>query len=183
MTTDDADGDEVPPPSPPDFAVPGRWNTPVPRVPQTRAQRQAKLRMVGLTMLGIMALALVVAGGLGSIRWNNEVTRAIYPSPEHQYAGAALNLSAGLIFWIALIGAYLPARWGIKLNIIGCLWYLVGTILLEVLAGGKVAWSESLSNIVFWSSFPIIQIVCLVIGFSSNPALVGGQDDDKPVEA
>ena len=179
MTTNDAGFPE----HPPTFATarPVDGNLPPRRAPQNRAQRQAKLRMVGQTMLAIMATALVAAGGLGSIRWNNALTRMIYPSPEQQYAGAALNLSSGLVFWIALIGVYLPAKWGIKLNIIGCLWYLVGTILLQALAGGKVAWSESVSNIVFWSGFPIIQIVCLVVGASTNPALVG-EDDGQPAE-
>ena len=38
----------------------------------------------------------------------------------------------------------------------------------EVFQGGKVAWAESLSDIVFWSTVPIVQIVCILVGSSEN---------------
>jgi len=149
-----------------------------PRLPgrrglSTHAQRQAKLKRVGLVMLLMMASALLLVGALGSIKWENALTTAMYPSPEHQYALAALNVSSGLIFWIALIGVYLPARWGLKLNLIGCAWFMAGTMLLEVMESGKVVWTESIADVVFWSAFPTIQIVCILAGTSRNPAFVG----------
>ena len=132
-----------------------------PAPPRTHAQRQAKL----------------------SIKWENALTRAIYENPEHRYALAALNVSSGLIFAIALIGVYLPAHWGLKLNVIGCAWYLVGTMVIEVLEPGKVVWTESIADVVFWSAFPIVQIVCLLAGTSTNPAFVGGQDNSESADA
>ncbi len=182
MSTDDATNepfntDSVPPrPLPParDSKIIGPGSTPKLGPAETRAQREAKLRRCGLVMLCIMACVLVLAGGAGSIKWDNELTKAFYPNPEHRYATAALNMSSGLLFWIALIGVYLPARWGLKLNVIGCVWYLVGTVLLEIWAGGKVTWAESISDIVFWGTFPIVQILCILIGSSKDPALVRG---------
>ena len=150
---------------------------------ETRAERQAKLKRCGVVMLCIMAAALLLTGAVGSIKWENALTRAIYANPEHRYALAALNVSSGLIFWIALIGVYLPAQWGLKLNVIGCAWYLVGTMVIEVLEGGKVVWTESMADIVFWSAFPIVQIVCLLAGTSRNPAFVGGQDSSESPDA
>lgn len=152
-------------------------------VPHTHAYRQARLRRCGLVMLCIMAGALLLIGALGSIKWENDLTRAIYTNPEHRYALAALNVSSALVFWIALIGVYLSTPWGLKLNVIGCAWFLVGTMLMEVLEGGKVVWTESIADVVFWSAFPIIQIVCIVVGTSRNPALVGGQDNSEPGDA
>ena len=143
---------------------------------EMRTQRQAKLKRCGVVMLCIMASGLLLTGAVGSIKWENALTRAIYANPEHRYALAALNVSSGLIFWIALIGIYLPAQWGLKLNVIGCAWYLVGTMVIEVWEGGKVVWTESMADIVFWSAFPIVQIVCLLAGTSENPAFVGGHD-------
>ena len=134
-------------------------------------------------MLCIMAAYLALTGGLGSIRWDNDLTKTLYPDPEHRYALAALNLSSGLILWIALIGVYVPVQWGLKLNVIGCLWYLVGTILCEILEGGKVAWSESLSDIAFWGTFPIVQIVCILVGSSRNPTIVGGDPGGESGDA
>ena len=139
----------------------------------THAQRQAKLKRVGLVMLLMMASALLLVGALGSIKWDNDLTTAIYPTPEHRYGLAALNVSSGLIFWVALIGLYLPARWGLKLNLIGCAWFMAGTMLLEIMESGKVVWTESIADVVFWSAFPIIQIVCVLAGTSRNPAFVG----------
>ncbi|MCE5277677.1 MAG: hypothetical protein ABFD92_16190 [Planctomycetaceae bacterium] len=172
----------IPPPAPVVYSA-QNYRDGLGRPTQTRAERLAKLRKVGLVMLAIMATVLAVAGALGSIKWNNALTEMLYPSQGQRFGGAALNLSSGLIFWIALIGVYLPARWGLKLNIIGCLWYLVGTILLEAFDPGKIVWSESISDIVFWGTFPIIQIVCLVIGSSHNPTLVGGDDNAQPSQA
>ena len=149
----------------------------------THAQRQAKLRRWGVVMLCIMAGGLLLTGAVGSIKWENALTRAIYENPEHRYALAALNVSSGLIFAIALIGVYLPAHWGLKLNVIGCAWYLVGTMVIEVLEPGKVVWTESIADVVFWSAFPIVQIVCLLAGTSTNPAFVGGQDNSESADA
>ena len=140
---------------------------------QTREQRLAHLRYCGLVLLCFMATFLVFTGAIGSIKWDNEIVRTFYPDAAHRYAAAALNLSTGLIFWIALIGVYLPARWGLKLNVIGCMWYLVGTIVWEIWQGGKVAWAESLSDIMFWGSVPVIQMVCIVVGSSRNPMIIG----------
>ena len=61
------------------------------------------------------------------------------------------------------------------LNLIGCVWYLVGTIMWQIWQGGKVAWTESLSDIVFWGTVPIVQITCILVGSSTNPAIVGEQ--------
>lgn len=156
---------------------------PARHAPETLAQRQAKLRRCGVVMLCIMAGGLLLTGAVGSIKWENALTRAIYANPEHRYALAALNVSSGLIFWIALIGVYLSVRWGLKLNVIGCAWYLVGTMLIEVLEPGKVVWTESIADVVFWSAFPIVQIVCLLAGTSSNPAFVGGPDSAESPDA
>lgn len=173
MSTNDTTGT---PGSPVEFPpIPGgqtMLSGPVPRrgKARTREQRQAKLRHCGLVMLCIMACVLVLSGAAGSIKWDNPLTRTLYPNADHRYAMAAVNLSTGLIFWVALIGIYLPAHWGLKLNVIGCLWYLVGTVLLEIWEGSKVAWTESISDIVFWSTFPVIQIVCILVGSSETPA-------------
>ena len=146
-----------------------------PPAPKTREQRLATLRRWGLMILCIMAVYLVVTGGVGSIKWDSDLTKRLYPDPEHRYALAALNLSSGLILWIALVGLYVPVRWGLKLNVIGCVWYLVGTIMWEIWQGGKVAWTESFSDIVFWSTVPILQVACILVGSSTNPAIVGGE--------
>ena len=186
MSTNDGAA-EVPDTDKAEAPVRGRRAAPRARrgrhVAQTRAERQAKLRRCGLVMLCIMASALLLTGALGSIKWENALTRAIYTNPEHRYAMAALNVSSGLIFWIALIGVYLPVPWGLKLNVIGCAWYLVGTMLVEVMEGGKVAWTESIADVVFWSAFPIVQIVCILAGTSRNPAFVGGQDNSESADA
>lgn len=152
-----------PPPS-------GSPSTTPPKLPEVkmREQRLAALRRCGLTLLCLLAIYLVITGAVGSIKWDNDLVRSIYPDPEHRYALAALNLSSGLILWIALIGLYVPLRWGMKLNIVGCVWYLAGTIVWEIFQSGKVAWTESLSDIVFWSTVPIVQIVCILVGSSAN---------------
>ncbi len=149
---------------------PGSLSTLPPRQPalKTREQRLATLRRCGLIILCIMAIYLVVTGGVGSIKWDNDLVKSIYPDPQHRYALAALNLSSGLILWIAIIGLYVPLQWGLKLNVVGCVWYLAGTIVWEIFQGGKVAWTESLSDIVFWSTVPIVQIVCILVGSSAN---------------
>ncbi|MDP6633360.1 MAG: hypothetical protein QGG42_00495 [Phycisphaerae bacterium] len=144
---------------------------------EAHALRRAKLRRYGLVMLGGMAGALLLVGALGSIKWENELTQALYTNADHRYALAALNVSSGLIFCIALIGLYLPAAWGLKLNVIGCGWYVVGTLVIEVFEGDKIVWTESMADVVFWGSFPIVQIVCILVGSSRNPALVGGQSE------
>jgi hypothetical protein len=153
--------------------------TPSARNPElaAHAERQAKLGRCGLVMLAVMAGALMLVGAVGSIKWDNELTRAIYTNADHRYALAALNVSSGLIFGIALIGLYLPAQWGLKLNVIGCAWYLVGTLVIEVFEGGKIVWTESIADVVFWAAFPIVQIVCILAGSSRNPAFVGGAAD------
>jgi len=154
-------------------------HTPLPGQPEagTHAQRQAKLRRWGLLMLGVMAGALMLVGAVGSIKWENELTEMLYANADHRYALAALNVSSGLIFLIALIGLYLPAQWGLKLNVIGCGWYLVGTLVIEVFEGDKIVWTESMADVVFWGSFPIVQIVCILAGSSRNPKFVGLAED------
>ena len=144
---------------------------------QAHARRQAKLGRCGLVMLAVMAGALMLVGAVGSIKWENELTRALYTNADHRYALAALNVSSGLIFGIALIGLYLPAQWGLKLNVIGCAWFLVGTLVIEVFEGDKIVWTESMADVVFWGSFPIVQIVCILAGSSRNPAFAGGPAD------
>jgi len=141
---------------------------------EAHAQRQAKLGRCGLVMLAVMAGALMLVGAVGSIKWENELTRVLYTNADHRYALAALNVSSGLIFCIALIGLYLPAQWGLKLNVIGCAWYVVGTLVIEVFEGDKIVWTESMADVVFWGAFPIVQIVCILAGSSRNPAFVGG---------
>jgi hypothetical protein len=141
------------------------------------AQRQANLWRYGLLMLGIMAGALMLVGAVGSIKWENELTQALYANPDHRYALAALNVSSSLIFCVALIGLYLPAQWGLKLNVIGCGWYVVGTLVIEIFEGDTMIWTESMADVVFWGAFPIVQIVCILAGRSRNPAFVGGQGD------
>ena len=144
---------------------------------EAHAERQAKLRMYGLVMLGVMAGALMLVGAIGSIKWENELTQAIYTNADHRYALAALNVSSGLIFGLALIGLYLPAQWGLKLNMVGCAWFLAGTLVIEIFEGSEVVWTESMADVVFWGSFPIVQIVCILVGSSRNPAFVGGPAD------
>ena len=146
---------------------------------EAHAQRQVKLGRCGLVMLAGMAGALMLVGAVGSIKWENELTGALYTNADHRYALAALNVSSGLIFCIALIGLYLPAQWGLKLNVIGCAWYLVGTLVIEVFEGDKIVWTESMADVVFWGAFPIVQIVCILVGTSRNPAFVGGQADSE----
>jgi len=125
-------------------------------------------------MLGLMAGFLLLVGAVGSIKWDNELTKMIYSNAQHRYALAALNVSSGLIFWLALIGLYVPAGWGIKLNVLGCLWFLAGTILIEVFEANAILWTESIADVVFWAAFPIVQLVCVLAGGSTNPATAEG---------
>lgn len=126
--------------------------------------RQAKIRKFGEVMLLIMAIVMLLTGAVGSIKWDNALTQAFYSNPEQRYASAALNVSTGLLFAIAMIGVYLSEKWGVKLNLIACAWYFVGATLVEIWEADKITWTESIADLIFWSSFPIIQVACIVIG-------------------
>jgi hypothetical protein len=126
--------------------------------------RQAKIRRFGEVMLLIMAIAMLLTGAIGSIKWDNALTQTFYSNPEQRFASAALNVSTGLLFAIAMIGVYLSEPWGVKLNLIACAWYLVGATLVEIWEADKITWTESIADLMFWGSFPIIQVACIVIG-------------------
>ena len=143
-------------------------------------QKLEKLKRIGLIMLIIMAAAMMVTGALGSIKWENSLTELLYNKPEQRFATAAVNVSTGLIFLIASIGNYLPASWGLKMNVIGCVWYLIGIFLLELAEFETIIWTESLADIIFWGAFPIVQITCVLVGTSRNPAIIGHHKTPEP---
>lgn len=74
-----------------------------------------------------------------------------------------LNLVSGVLFAITAIGIYAMAPWGIKLNIISCVVYVTGTLIVEMIELDKGQVMESLADVTFWSALPIIQLTLMLV--------------------
>ena len=141
----------------------------------TERERRALLVRLARNMVVAFAVLLILFGGLRSLGQGlmDEMThpggpfkKFVFTSPIHHYATASVDLLAGILYAITAIGIFAREPWARRMCLISALVYVGSTGLLEYNEWARLDGNgyESIADTLFWSSFPIIQVVMLLVG-------------------
>lgn len=141
-------------------------------------QKMEKMSRTAQKMAVMFAFVLLTTGGILSVKsqWVRgfDPTNTIVPASDTQYYATAVNnLFCGILYTITAIGFYAVRPWALRLNILSCVCYAVGTLVVEIIEIDKGNVTESFADVIFWSTLPIIQLTLTLIAGGRARAAAG----------